>query len=142
VIVLKKTATILLCIGYLLVSVAEAETVLYCTSELSTGIHLHDGNYRVGKILADRLTVKFNTNFSVVHGFGNKKSCRILRPLDPDILHCTSNGDQGTERSVVFFNKRTMKYTFAALSGWTYVQSPQTVPAHTNSVSAGSCESF
>lgn len=62
------TATLCLILAVLLGAPAQAETVLYCQSELETGFIKKNGAWITTKFKTYRWTVKFNNDFSQLSG--------------------------------------------------------------------------
>jgi hypothetical protein len=135
----KKFAATLAVVGMLLGPAAQAaETVMYCTTELSTGMKFKKGGWKTVKFKKDRYTIKFSENYDSVVGLDGKTiwQCeRIWSNIKPELISC--NGRYGH----LNFNKKTNRFTLSRTYGWIH-QRPGEADADTVSVENGTCQNF
>jgi hypothetical protein len=135
----KKFAATLAVVGMLLGPAAQAaETVMYCTTELSTGMKFLKGGWKTVKFKELRYTIKFSENYESVVGLDGKTSwqCeRIWSAVSPEEISCNGRYYH------LNFNKKTNRFTLSKMYGWIN-QRPGKAYADTVSVENGTCQKF
>ena len=139
---IRKIAVLAFTFLFVQATIANAETILYCQTELAPGIYKENGRWRTGDFKLDRYTIKFNSDFSSVQGLAYKDNAiKCESPFEPDypeIIQCS-----GFFRSLTF-NKETQNFVFFQGSvGYVLnVPDPDTKVFDTETISAGTCEKF
>lgn len=100
-----------------------AQTVLYCKSELATGFMTENGSWREGSFVLERFTIKFNHNFTTMHGLDKEGrppySCSwAFREEKWDTLLCLSYYENG---ETFIYNTEQKRFIFASagIGGYT-----------------------
>ena len=129
-----------LIIALLFSTPAWAETVLYCQSELATGLIKENGRWQTRNFFLERFTVKFNDDYSVVSGL-KRVGMRCHKPLNsfPHIV-CddrTSGPDVGETFNYNPTNKRFL-YTQVSTAGYIHNLKKN----DTDVIYAGTCQQF
>jgi len=115
-----------------------AEIVLYCNSELATGIAKQNGIYRTSDFVPSRYTVKFDDDYSRVKGLDEHRIWECKNPFNnknSNTVVCISEYNVGETFAYDRKTKRFMNYS-AAASG--FVENN----TDTNTMTAGTCEKF
>ena len=132
----------------ILTSRAQADTVMYCSAELSTGIFEENGSYDTTAFKKDRYAVKVTGDFDEVLIGANFFDCRHsfdmnFRPHERTCFHAGQihNGSRvsyGGLPLVFFYNQTTKRYIYfqASVEGYAGKSSD------TDSMDAGICEDF
>ena len=134
----KLIATLCLTITMLLGAPAQAETVLYCQTELATGFIKKEGTWRVTNFALDRFTVKFNNDYSKLYGLDKRRPyiCAPAYKHVPNALACLSGYSNGQS---FIFNKETKRFVFSEprpTGGYASDRSD------TDTIMAGTCKNF
>ena len=133
-----KHLTLILLASLLLSVYVQAEVVLYCQSELATGIFQdkQTGQWMTGPFEEKRYTIKFNDDYTSVTGlFANKQfPCAPAYSFKPDGIVC-----QDTTGHTFIYNKSTRRFLYSAAGINSY-----THPHHTDTaeLEAGTCQKF
>lgn len=128
---------------------ATAETVLYCQSELATGIFEENGKYDTSKFQPERYTVKVVGDFSEIFIKNRIYDCRpsFGSSYKPHLITCfhtaklSDSGnrvDYGGMPEVFFYNRELKRFIFANLSTSGYGSND----TDTDVLFAGKCETF
>lgn len=133
---MKNISIVFFIIGVLISNHSNADHVLYCQEELTTGFVNKDGSWRSAEFNKSRYTIKFKNDYSTLEGLSNKRfSCSTAYPQHPDSLVCT--GEYGSENFI--FNKKTKRFLYAYISPiGGYVDKGK----DTENFSVGTCEKF
>tara|TARA_X000001388_G_C2187207_1_gene106045 strand:+ start:341 stop:775 length:435 start_codon:yes stop_codon:yes gene_type:complete len=130
------------------VSSASAETVLYCTSELATGMIYANGKWNAGDFSKSRYTVKFDddpmtSNKSITVKIKSSyesipTSYTCLDKKENQLVHICN-----AKRGKVFFYS-IVKKRFTLISGafYSYVRGDTANYYDTQSISSGTCTDF
>tara|TARA_B110000008_G_C16891860_1_gene533117 strand:- start:515 stop:922 length:408 start_codon:yes stop_codon:yes gene_type:complete len=135
---MKKIILLLLTFGILFASSINAETVLYCKSELATGFAKVDGKWKIGNFAPARFTIKFNDNFSRIEGGLPESSpmeCDVPFDSLTNVIHCVSTN----------YNRSTMRYDIESKRFVHYFNPARgyiSSSADTDLLYAGTCEIF
>ena len=120
-----------------------AEIVLYCNSELATGISKENGIWREFKFKPERFTVKFSDDYSRVKGvntFNLIWECKKVFLIAKNSEHAEcSSMDYPSETFT--YNKKTKRFLYFTGASFGYIQD-NNVRNDTNSIYAGTCEKF
>ena len=119
--------------------VSQAETILYCQSELETGFGKFgkiENSWRESSFEPERWTVKFNDNFSKVEGFRDEPmKCSVVYSHLKEAISC--NGDFQT----LTFSKESLRFVYFTGSS-SYVGNKPDDGTDTESIYAGTCQEF
>ena len=115
---------------------AIANDVLYCTSELATGIVKKKGSWVESSFKPERFTIKFADDFSSVNHpvLDGIMKCHTPLSFKPELIECS-----GFFHSLSF-NKESMRFVFFVGSSGGYVY--DLPDSDTESLYAGTCERF
>ena len=121
-------------------SLANAEQVYYCTSEIATGI-LKDkktGEWKHNSFKPERLTIKFKNNYTKLAGltFSVIWNCHRPFPLlsvTKNLLVCYNGDNNG---KVFQFNKKNLRFLYADIATTGYLENRY----DPNDISAGTCQ--
>lgn len=136
----KQMKPLLLIIALLFSTPAWAETVLYCQSEVATGLAKENGRWKEANFQLERFTVKFNSDYSVISGLGlGDYICKNPYSSSPVIVCNTISYGIGIGRTFNYnpTNKRFL-YTQVGTEG--YVANEK--DPDTDSIYAGTCQQF
>ena len=135
---MKKIAFVFLTIGLLASNNLMAETVLYCQSELATGVTKQNGSWRTGTFTLKRFTIKFNKDYSKLDGLDTHRSysCSPAYSHIPDALACLSGYSNGES---FIFHKKTKRFTFSSPKAATGYAADDT---DTPTMYLGTCKKF
>lgn len=131
---ISKTAMVVFTM--LFAQTAIANDVLYCTSELATGIVKKKGSWVESSFKPERFTIKFADDFSSVnhpHLDGTVMDCKVLYPPFPELINCSDRVG-----GVLNFNKENTRFVYFAGSLFGYLSDL----SDTNTLYAGTCEKF
>ena len=135
----KLTATLCLTVAALWVAPAQAETVLYCQSELATGlIKKFNGAWVTGNFENRRWTVKFNNDFSELSGlYGSTYPCKRPNFKQNSGVTVTCSDGYGTGGQFIYnINKKRFLHSATAIYGYVNNESDFEV------LYAGTCKKF
>lgn len=123
---------------------AKADTVLYCSTELSPGLIKENSKWRTGNFRPERYTVKFNRDFSRLSGLDDNRDYTCHRAFKNDnnkTVICFSGYHNG---EVFMYNIRTNRFLFSNFSSTGgYVSDDGTEPnPDTDNIFAGTCSNF
>ena len=128
---------------------ADADTVLYCQSELATGFANKNGKYVSGDFKAQRYTVRVMGDFSEIFIGSRIFDCRPSYgpSFKPNAITCfhtaqiSKSGervDYGGLPELFFYDKEAKRFLYANLSNNGYAGNGE----DTDNLYAGKCESF
>lgn len=129
------------CLGFMILMLvlasisARAETVLYCQSELATGIVEENGSWRTGNFKRERYTIKFNHDYSEVDGVSYAPMTCTMPYSWLAVVHCVQ---LGYNHSTFRYNKETKKFVLYTNPAEGYVSGS----SDTDTIEAGSCVVF
>ena len=139
-VLIRKTALLAFTMLFAQTTIANAETILYCQTELATGIYKENGRWRTSDFEPQRYTVKFDDDFSSVRGFLLFDTDAVMKcevPLEyatPEFIQCSGFFSSLT------FNKKTQHFVLfqGSVGGYT-----NNIPdPDTETLRAGTCEKF
>ncbi len=132
---LNKFKVFLLSIYFYLPTVL-AEEVLYCISDIGSGLRqLNDGTWQTTDIKQQRTTIKFTGGYKKVNFYGDEFPCY---ELEGDHIQCN---DKHTVR--LTYNPQNMRYAFTWLYSNDYLEDNDIESTNAQSfVMYGKCESF
>tara|TARA_B100000787_G_scaffold130363_1_gene99280 strand:+ start:135 stop:542 length:408 start_codon:yes stop_codon:yes gene_type:complete len=135
---MKKLLLLLISFGFLIAPSVKAEIVLYCQSELETGFFKENGSWKVSEFHPQRLTIKFNDDYSILYGLSTDFICSQAYPHAPNSIACLDKYKSG--RSFLF-NKEKKRYVFSSISlnGGYELNTPT---SDTENLYAGRCKTF
>ena len=134
---MKLTITLCLTIAVLLGTTAHAETVLYCQSELATGLLKENGRWRTGKFVKERFTIKFNSDYTKLYGLDKNRpfNCNVPFSFIPDSIACVSGYGNG---EAFLFDKEKLRFLFSNIAITGFVGDGSS----TENLYAGNCKKF
>ena len=135
----RVSGVISLLLTICLISSANAEQVLYCTTELATGITKEDGKWVTAPFKKPRYTVKFNSDYTQVEGFRENYpplNCHAPYDYPSEVLSCS------THDVFLLFNREKLRFTFFHGSAGGYTFSFDLEKPDTDVITAGTCEKF
>ena len=117
---------------------ANAETVLYCQEDLSTGLVKQKGVWKTVNFNPSRHTIKFNNDYSRLEGLTmHPMECSnhysLVVPYK-DVIFCKYASD------TFIYDSQKMRFTYASLSVAGYANDP--TASDTENLSAGACKDF
>ena len=116
---------------------SHAEKVLYCQTELGTGIGLNNKRYITSNIDNQRLTIKFNDDFSKLAGLGVKEYvCDKNFPHTSETLTCLSTEFMGDSFT---YNPKNNRFYYVVLTPGGYIEP---YSSDTPALFAGTCQNF
>ena len=129
-------------LGLVLVSLVtplKAETVMYCSTELSTGLIKRDGRWEKVSFKPNRYTIKFDENYASVTGLspGETFTCTKLKIGPKNMLTCASELKYGYTFGI---NLKTGRFFYNTASIYGYISDLE--PPDTDSLEAGTCTKF
>jgi len=135
---MKKIIVLLFSFGILFTSPIKADTVLYCQSELISGVMKNNGLWKTTTFNQQRYTVKFNNDYSQLEGLTTMPwVCQVPYSFYPDQIFCVNSW--GSHQTFVY-SKKTKRYLMTEISSGGYVRNPE--DADTDSLSVGTCKAF
>ena len=134
---MKKLLLLLISFGFLIAPSVKAEIVLYCQSELETGFFKENGSWKVSEFHPQRLTIKFNDDYTKLDGLAGfyPMSCSKPYTIDPDYIACVHS--KGSHETFTY-NKLTKRFLYSHTKVDGYVDNGY----DTNFLRAGTCEAF
>ena len=136
---MKKILILLLLFGFLIAPSIKADTVLYCQSKLATGLDYENGSWKTMNFKPQRLTVKFNYDYSRLEGLPQnpKMDCKIPYSLigTDNLIYCV---DTKYNDSTFKYNKKTKRFVYYFNPFGGYVGESD----DTDSLFAGTCKAF
>jgi len=122
-------------------NLALAETVYYCVDDLGTGFVKDKGKWIEGSFKTKRFTIKFRDDYSTLIKDDIYHLCGPHFMNDSnDTVVCSDTFFGGSFWS---FNKKTKRYEYAMLIGYSKDENPTLDKTHdTTTVHAGKCETF
>ena len=118
-----------------------AEIVLYCISELATGISKENGIYRTADFELKRYTVKFSDDYSEVKGLDIHRIWECKNPFNDknsNTVVCMSEYNVGES---FIYNKKTKRFLHFRGGVFGFIQG-NNVGNDTSTMTAGTCEKF
>ena len=117
---------------------ANAEQVYYCASELNSGI-LEDkktGKWKIGKFKEERLTIKFNGDYTKLDGLSHSQMNCFIPFGDENTKRVCYGKFNGGE--VFQFDKNTLRFLMLHGSIYGYLDNG----VDDNWITGGTCEKF
>ena len=113
-----------------------AEEVFYCSSELSTGLIMENGEWKTATYETDRFTIKFNDNYSTLSGLESYALYCEQAPgaASKQILICSPPFD--ADRFIFENELKRFMYLRQATNGYLTNRNFSTW------IEAGTCQSF
>ena len=114
-----------------------AEIVLYCQSEIATGLFNENGNWTSGKFKLDRYTVKFNDSFSTLEGLTRKPMvCTKSYPNQmPNRIFCVH---QWGSHQTFQYDTVSRRFLYLTMSSVGYIENGN----DTETIEGGRCTKF
>ena len=134
---MKKLLLVILSLGFLFATSIKAETVLYCQSELATGLLKENGTWKNSGFKLKRFTIKFDDYFSRVEGMSfEPMDCKA--PYANDVIFCVQSK---YNHSTLRYNKVTKRFVhyFNPSSGYVDLS---TDISDNDVMYAGTCQKF
>ena len=120
----------------------KAEIILYCNSELGTGIGKKNGAWVTSEFVSQRWTIKFNDSYSKLYGLDKDNQypylCSAPYRNAPHLLACLSAYKNGQS---FMFNKIKNRFSFSMSSVTGYVNDKPD-DLDTNDLYVGICSKF
>ena len=138
-VLMKSIRSFLLLLSLLSIpTLANSQTVLYCSAELATGILKKDGKWKTGAFQLGRWTAKFNSEWTGLTLKGKSSynfACRERWPRMSDLNYSIicENTDY-----IFHYDKKNMTFLYSSTSPFTYSKDY----SDTSTLSAGKCEKF
>ena len=106
---MKKLLILLLLFGFLITPSIKADTVLYCQSELETGLIQVNGSWETKNFISERFTIKFNDDYSRLEGLDPSPGleCRASFTSSPHLIFCV---DRKYNHSTFRYSKKTKRF--------------------------------
>ena len=120
-----------------MVGSAKADEVLYCQSELATGMKKVNGTWKTGNFTKDRYTIKVFGDFERVAGLyaDFQFECQFPYPVSyPRQVVC-----QHINGNTFIYDKSSKRFIYSLVNTATYVE---TSSEDTPVIRAGTCEKF
>ena len=126
--------------GLSLSTILKAENVLYCESELATGLFKEGNTYRESSFIKERLTIKFNKDYTRLdsNNFGDSiyMNCSLrFKHVRPNTVFCVA---PEYVPDIFIYNKITKRFLLTKISSGGYVNNL----GDTDIIYAGSCQKF
>ena len=139
---MKKIFVLLFSFILLIPTSVTAEIILYCKSDLSTGIGKLNGAWVTSEFNSERWTIKFNDSYSKLYGLEKENRfpylCSAPYKQAPHLLACLSSYKNGQS---FMFNKIKNRFVYSMSSVTGYVNDvPEDID--TNATHAGICSKF
>ena len=132
----RKLSFVFFIVGLLVSNNLKADTVLYCISELATGISKEEDTWTAGNFVSKRFTLRFNKDFSVLEGAAiDPLKCTKPFSHKPDIIACI---DYRFPYQPFLYEKAKKRFVFSQNSSGGYIDNG----ADTDSMYAGTCQNF
>ena len=133
-----KTLLILTLLGVLFVPMngsAKADQVLYCQTELATGLYEENGTWKSGNHTMKRYTIKVVGDFEEIISLESDDTaypCKVpMMPLHPTRVACSDKwGD------TFFYDKKTKRFLHSKANIFTYLGEDTPI------LFAGTCQKF
>ena len=131
-----KKLLILTLLGVLFVPMngsAKADEVLYCQSDLATGLYPDNGTWRTGTFENNRYTIKVSGDFEKIVGLlGDFQfECAIPEALIPNKVLC-----QSFPGGTFVYDKSSKRFLYSVVNTHTYLGTD------TPAIFAGTCQKF
>ena len=120
---------------------ANAETVLYCQTDIATGLTKDKGAWKTSNFHLGRYTIKFNNDYSRLEGVsrGPMKCSVPYSGVHNEIIFCK---DQYLSKTFIY-NRQKMRYSLATMSVSGYALDTDRVKLNdTETLQAGKCKDF
>ncbi|MDA8575343.1 hypothetical protein N9L79_07395 [Alphaproteobacteria bacterium] len=116
-----------------MVGSAKADEVLYCQSELATGLYPDNGTWRTGTFTKYRYTIKVSGDFEKVIGLleDYQFECAIPNALKPNKVVCQTFAGE-----TFFYDKSSKRFLYSFVNTNTYLDTD------TPAIFAGTCQKF
>ncbi len=136
---MKRLLILLFSFGILFTSSIKADTVMYCQSEMSTGVIKKNGLWKTTNFNKARYTVKFNYDYSQLEGITSSVPWNCQVPYDwyPDQIFCVNT--YGSHQTFIY-SKKTKRFLLTMVSSGGYVRNP--TDPDTESLTVGTCKTF
>ncbi len=136
---MKKLLILLFSLFFLSTTSVFAETVLYCHSELATGVVNINGTYQESSFEKYRFTAKFNSDFTQLEGAtaagGQPMECKVSFEHKPNLIFCVHSW--GAHETFMYDkNKKRFLLTQVSSAGYAFDG------GDTDVLYAGTCEKF
>ena len=136
-----KHLTLILLASLLLSVYVQAEVVLYCQSELATGIFQdkQTGQWMTGPFEKKRYTIKFNDDYTSVTGlFANVQfPCAPAASYKPGRIVCSKPSGP-----TFIYDKLTRRFLNSTASAYSYIGKADVYNTDTAEIYAGTCQKF
>ena len=117
---------------------AQAEKVLYCQSELATGIGNRDGTWETGSFTLERWTLKFTEDYTTLKGLPGFDDLICVPQFPNAYPHVIICRQDAVDPSTFSFNTNSMRFVYANLSMMAFLMNR----TDTNEIYAGTCVEF
>jgi hypothetical protein len=133
---------LILTIALLLSTPAWAEEVLYCQSELATGLIKENGRWKQGSFKLKRFTVKFNDDYSVISGlpFGDMLCKNPYNVSITPAIVCNIDSSGYTVGITFNYNPTNKRFIYTSVAVGGYIDNSKN--SDTDSIYAGTCQQF
>ena len=125
-------------------SISLKAEVLYCDTELATGVTKENGIWKTSSFVKERYIMNFNSDFTALTYSSSNEldykyymSCTEVFRTSPEVIKCIE--DVGAH--YLLFNKDNLRYQLAALSTASYTK-PNRRIFDTSSINFGKCTNF
>ena len=134
-----KHLTLILLASLLLSVYVQAEVVLYCQTELATGISKdkQTGRWKTGSFILERHTIKFDDDYTSVTGLWLNQPFRCAPGYStyPHQIVCLSKNGL-----TFIYDKSTRRFLYSRVSTSSYTENEPN--ADTAGLEAGTCQKF
>ena len=129
---------LILAIALLFSTPAWAEEVLYCQSELATGLYKENGRWQTANFTLECYTVKFNDDYSVMSGL-TMGGVRCHKPYStfPEIV-CNDTIKKRDVGRTFNYNPKTNRFIYTIVGTSGYIMNT----SDTDVIYAGTCQKF
>ena len=118
-----------------MVGSAKADEVLYCQSELATGMKKENGTWRTGTFTKDRYTIKFSSDYKKMKLLDNDYSCHNFSETEVKNRYICRSSEVDTGNSFIF-DSQSKRFVYSVTNIFTYLEDD------TPTIRAGTCEKF
>jgi hypothetical protein len=144
---MKKLLNVLTILIFTVSSVS-AETVLYCTTELATGMGYENGKWKTADFEPERFTVKYievkNNNKDEVHLTLKPSSYPLAKDFlcfrvnrESHLIICNNDNPE-----VLIYNPELKRFSYAQGLGFSYVYRKDGRYSDTQQIYSGTCTDF
>ena len=138
---MKKLFFCILLFGILTTTQVKADTILYCQTELATGLAKKNGSWVEASFKPKRYTMKFEDDFSKVIIEDEEFTC--FDGGEWDTWHpiiCKNAAPWGSESLNI--DKKSLRYVFTEITIAGYASPIRSSKPDTDVIYAGTCEKF